>query len=71
MVRQISDIDFIVTDTESEALTLESNLIKINQPYFNILLKDDKKYPYICITWSEKYPRIYITRRRRNRNKVW
>ncbi len=68
MVRQIYDIEFILTDTEVEALTLESNLIKQNQPYFNVLLKDDKKYPYVCITWSEKYPRIFITRRRRNRN---
>ncbi len=68
MVRQVVDIDFIVTDSESEALTLESNLIKTNQPYFNILLKDDKKYPYLCITWSDEYPRIYITRRRRQRS---
>ena len=69
MVKQVIDIEYIVTDTESEALTLESNLIKEYQPYFNVLLKDDKKYPYICITWSEEYPRIFITRRRRNRSK--
>ena len=65
MIRKIYDIQLIITDNESEALTLESNLIKSHQPYFNVLLKDDKKYPYICITWSEKYPRIYITRKRR------
>jgi len=47
MVRQVVDIELIVTDTESEALTLESNIIKSNQPYFNVHLKDDKKYPYI------------------------
>ncbi len=68
MIKQVHDIEFIVTDSESEALTLESNLIKDKQPYFNILLKDDKKYPYLCITWSEEYPRIYITRRRRKSN---
>ena len=67
MVRQVVDIELIVTDTESEALTLESNLIKSNQPYFNVLLKDDKKYPYICITWGDKYPRMFLTRKRRDR----
>ena len=70
MVRQITEIEIIVTDSEYEALNLESNLIKTYKPYFNILLKDDKKYPYLCITWSEKYPRIFITRRRRNRNNL-
>ncbi|HSM82652.1 MAG TPA: excinuclease ABC subunit UvrC [Nodosilinea sp.] len=65
MVMQIVDIEFIVTDTEAEALALEANLIKQNQPHFNVLLKDDKKYPYLCVTWSEDYPRIFITRKRR------
>ncbi|HLO85011.1 MAG TPA: excinuclease ABC subunit UvrC [Nostocaceae cyanobacterium] len=64
MVKQVTEIEFIVTDTEAEALALEANLIKQHQPYFNVLLKDDKKYPYLCITWSETYPRIYITRKR-------
>ena len=64
MVKQVTEIEFIVTDTEAEALVLEANLIKQHQPYFNVLLKDDKKYPYICITWSENYPRIFITRKR-------
>ncbi|TFI50896.1 excinuclease ABC subunit UvrC [Mastigocladus laminosus UU774] len=64
MVRQVTEIEFIVTDTEAEALALEANLIKQHLPYFNVLLKDDKKYPYLCITWSENYPRIYITRKR-------
>ncbi len=68
MVRQITEIEIILTDSEFEALNLESNLIKTNKPYFNILLTDDKKYPYVCITWSEKFPRIFITRKRRNRN---
>ncbi|MBW4602563.1 MAG: excinuclease ABC subunit UvrC [Calothrix sp. FI2-JRJ7] len=64
MVKQVTDIEFIVTDTETEALALEANLIKQHLPYFNVLLKDDKKYPYVCITWSEDYPRIFITRKR-------
>ena len=65
MIQQVCEIEFIVTDTEAEALALEANLVKKHQPYFNVLLKDDKKYPYACITWSEEYPRIFITRARR------
>ncbi|GAB4293090.1 MAG: excinuclease ABC subunit UvrC [Oscillatoriaceae cyanobacterium] len=68
MVRQICDIEFIVTDTEAEALALEANLIKQHQPHFNVLLKDDKKYPFLCITWSDEYPRIFITRKRQMRH---
>jgi excinuclease ABC subunit C len=68
MVQQVADIEFIVTDTEAESLALEANLIKQHQPHFNVLLKDDKKYPYVCITWSEAYPRIFITRKRRIAN---
>jgi excinuclease ABC subunit C len=64
MVKLVTEIEFIVTDTETEALALEANLVKQHQPYFNVLLKDDKKYPYLCITWSEQYPRIFITRKR-------
>jgi len=65
MVSQVATIEFIVTDTEAEALALEANLVKQHQPYFNVLLKDDKRYPYVCITWSENYPRIFITRKKR------
>jgi excinuclease ABC subunit C len=65
MVKLVTEIEFIVTDTEAEALALEANLIKQHQPYFNVLLKDDKKYPYLCITYSEAYPRIFITRKRK------
>ena len=68
MVRQVCEIEFIVTDSEVEALALEANLIKTHQPHFNVLLKDDKKYPYLCITWSEPYPRIFITRQRNSHN---
>jgi len=65
MVMQVTEIEFIVTDTEAEALALEANLVKQHQPHFNVLLKDDKKYPFLCITWSEQYPRIFVTRKRR------
>jgi excinuclease ABC subunit C len=68
MVMQVAEIEFIVTDTEAEALALEANLIKQHQPHFNVLLKDDKKYPFLCITWSEEYPRIFITRKRHGGN---
>ena len=63
LVREIADIDYIVVDNEKEALALENNLIKQNKPKFNVLLRDDKTYPYIRYTAFEKYPRVYVTRR--------
>ena len=63
MVSNISDFDYIITDTEIEALVLECNLIKKYRPKYNILLKDDKHYPYIKITVKEDFPRIYMTRK--------
>ncbi|WP_434632028.1 excinuclease ABC subunit UvrC [Thermoanaerobacterium thermosaccharolyticum] len=63
MVKHIADFEYIVTDTELEALILECNLIKKHKPKYNILLKDDKNYPYIKITVNEDYPRILFTRR--------
>src|SRR6202161_834900 len=63
LVREIADFDYIVVDNNREALALENNLIKQNQPKFNILLRDDKTYPYIRYTAFEKYPRVYVTRR--------
>ncbi|MBZ5659545.1 MAG: excinuclease ABC subunit UvrC [Acidobacteriia bacterium] len=63
LVREIADIDYIVVDNEREALALENSLIKQNKPKFNILLRDDKTYPYIRYTAFEKYPRVYVTRR--------
>ena len=63
MVNNIADFDYILTDTESEALALECNLIKKYRPKYNILLKDDKQYPYIKITTNEDFPRIFITRK--------
>jgi len=62
MVAQIADFEFIVTDTESEALILENTLIKRYQPYYNARLKDDKTYPYLKIDLNEEFPRVYITR---------
>jgi excinuclease ABC subunit C len=63
LVREIADLETIVVDNEKEALALENSLIKQNRPKFNILLRDDKTYPYIRYTASEKYPRVYVTRR--------
>ncbi len=62
MVWQVRDIDIIITATELEALTLEATLIKQHQPYYNVLLKDDKSYPYVKITYGEKYPRVVLAR---------
>jgi excinuclease ABC subunit C len=63
LVWSIADVDFIVTDSELEALILESNLIKKYRPRFNVRLKDDKRYPYIKVTWQEDFPRVQIVRR--------
>jgi excinuclease ABC subunit C len=63
LVREIAEIEYIVVDNEREALALENNLIKRHQPKFNVLLRDDKTYPYIRYTAFEKYPRVYVTRR--------
>src|SRR5262245_25184733 len=63
LVREIADLDYIVVDNDKEALELENNLIKHHKPKFNVLLRDDKTYPYIRYTAFEKYPRIYVTRR--------
>ena len=56
LVREVADFDFIVVDNEKEALALENNLIKQHKPKFNVLLRDDKTYPYIRYTAFEKYP---------------
>ena len=62
MVEQIARFDYIVTDSELEALVLENNLIKEYSPKYNTMLKDDKTYPYIKVTMGEEYPRILISR---------
>lgn len=63
MVANVAYFEYIITDTEMEALVLECNLIKKYRPRYNILLKDDKHYPYIKVTMNEDYPRIITTRR--------
>ncbi|NMA94463.1 MAG: excinuclease ABC subunit UvrC [Clostridiales bacterium] len=62
MVQNIEDFEYIITDSELEALILESNLIKKYRPKYNVLLKDDKHYPYIKVTVNERYPRVILVR---------
>ena len=66
LVERIRHIEFIVTDSELEALVLECNLIKKYKPHFNVRLKDDKRYPYIKVTWQEPFPKVFVTRRMEN-----
>ena len=66
MMRYVTEIDYIVTETEVEALILENNLIKAHQPRYNVKLKDDKRYPYLRVTTNEPFPRIHITRTAEN-----
>jgi len=63
LVKEVESIDFVTTNNELEAILLENNLIKSNQPRYNILLRDDKTYPYIKVTMSEDFPRVVFTRR--------
>src|SRR5882757_3103512 len=63
LVRQIADVEFIVTDNEVEALILEATLVKQHQPRFNYKLKDDKSYPHLKLTINEAFPKVVITRR--------
>ena len=63
LVSEVADVECIVTDSEVEALILESTLVKKNQPRYNVNLKDDKSFPYLKLTVNEPYPRIFITRR--------
>lgn len=67
LISEIAEIEVVITPTEFDALLLENNLIKVNQPKYNILLKDDKTFPYICVS-NERFPRIYSTRQF-NKNK--
>ena len=63
LVNRIHDFEYIVTDSEQEALLLENSLIKKHRPKYNVRLKDDKTYPYIKVDLSEEFPRVYVTRR--------
>ena len=65
LVREAVDVDYIVVANNREALALENHLIKQKQPRFNILLRDDKTYPYVKLTLGERFPRVYVTRRLR------
>ena len=62
LVSKIADVQYSVVDTEADALLLENNLIKQYKPRYNILLKDSKTYPWICVT-SEEFPRVFLTRK--------
>ena len=66
LISRIHDFEFLVTDTEMEAMILESNLIKQHKPRYNVNLKDDKRFPYVKVTTNEPYPRIYVVRRLQN-----
>src|SRR4051794_34922801 len=67
----IEDIQFVTVNTEAEALLAEQNFIKQYQPRFNIRLRDDKSYPFIAISMDEQFPRVYFTRERHRRNRVY
>ncbi|HUY81203.1 MAG TPA: excinuclease ABC subunit UvrC [Acidobacteriaceae bacterium] len=65
LMREAVDIDYILVDNEQEALALENNLIKQRKPRFNVLLRDDKTYPYVKLTLGDRYPKVFVTRRLR------
>jgi excinuclease ABC subunit C len=71
MVGQVAEIDFIATETDAEALLAEQEFIKRHRPLFNVRLRDDKSYPYIGISLDEDYPRIYFTRERHRRGRIY
>jgi excinuclease ABC subunit C len=71
LVREAVDVDYIVVANNKEALALENNLIKQKKPRFNILLRDDKTYPYVKLTLGERFPRVYVTRRLRKDGSVY
>src|SRR5215217_2222990 len=70
-IDRVGSIDFLVTETEAEALLAEQQFIKRHRPKFNIRLRDDKSYPYIGVSLDEEFPRVYFTRERHRRNRVY
>src|SRR5437868_14962185 len=71
LMREAMDVEYITVANEHEALALENNLIKQKKPRFNILLRDDKTYPYIKLTMSDRYPKVFVTRRLRKDGSVY
>src|SRR3954452_24487698 len=71
MVDSIDSVDFILVESETEALLVEQNFIKQYQPRFNIRLRDDKSYPYIAISMDEPFPRVYFTRERHRKSRLY
>jgi excinuclease ABC subunit C len=71
LVREATDVEYIVVANNKEALALENHLIKQKKPRFNILLRDDKTYPYVKLTLAERYPRVYVTRRLRKDGSIY
>ena len=71
LMRDAVDVDYILVDNEHEALALENNLIKQRKPRFNILLRDDKTYPYVKLTLGDRWPKVFVTRRLRRDGSVY
>ena len=71
MIDQIASIDFLVTETEAEALLAEQQFIKRHRPRYNIRLRDDKSYPYVGISLDEEFPRVYFTRERHRSGRIY
>jgi excinuclease ABC subunit C len=71
MTRQVDRIDTLVTATEAEALLAEQSFIKRHRPHFNIRLRDDKSYPYVCVSLDEDYPRVYFTREKHRAHRAY